>query len=47
MGLKNNDLVETDFELPDMEFCAPQNRNATGPFPRFAQMIKGPVIPFC
>ena len=43
MGLKNNDLVETDFGIRQTwSFAHPKNRNVTGPFPRFAQMLKGP-----
>ena len=43
MGLKNNDLVETDFGIRQTwSFAHPKNRNFTGPFPRFAQMLKGP-----
>ena len=43
MGLKNNDLIETDFGIRQTwSFAHPKNRNVTGPFPRFAQMIKGP-----
>ena len=42
MGLKNNDLVETDFGIRQTwNFAHPKNRNVTGPFPRFAQMLKG------
>ena len=43
MGLKNNDLVETDFGIRQTwSFAHPKNRNFTGPFLRFAQMLKGP-----
>ena len=43
MGLKNNDLVETDFGIRQTwSFAHPKNRNVTGPFPRFSQMLKGP-----
>ena len=43
MGLKNNDLVETDFGIRQTwSFAHPKNREFTGPFPRFAQMLKGP-----
>ena len=43
MGLKNNDLVKTDFGIRQTwSFAHPKNRNVTGPFPRFAQMLKGP-----
>ena len=43
MGLKNNDLVDTDSGIRQTwNFAHPKNRNATGPFPRFAQMLKGP-----
>ena len=43
MGLKNNDLVETDFGIRQTwSFAHPKNRKVTGPFPRFAQMLKGP-----
>ena len=43
MGLKNNDLVETDFGIRQTwNFAHPKNRNVTGPFPRFAQMLKSP-----
>ena len=43
MGLKNNDLIETDFGIRQTwNFAHPKNRNVTGPFPRFAQMLKGP-----
>ena len=43
MGLKNNDLIETDFGiLQTWSFAHPKNRSVTGPFPRFAQMLKGP-----
>ena len=43
MGLKNNDLIETDFGIRQAwSFAHPKNRNVTGPFPRFAQMLKGP-----
>jgi len=43
MGLKNNDLVEKDFGIRQTwNFAHPKNRNVTGPFPRFAQMLKGP-----
>ena len=43
MGLKNNDLVEKDFGIRQTwSFAHPKNRNVTGPFPRFAQMLKGP-----
>ncbi|MDC3235258.1 hypothetical protein OBB02_04375 [Candidatus Puniceispirillum sp.] len=43
MGLKNNDIVETDFGIRQTwNFAHPKNRNFTGPFPRFAQMLKGP-----
>ena len=43
MGLKNNDLIETDFGIRQTwSFAHPKNRNVTGPFPRFAQMLKGP-----
>ena len=43
MGLKNNDLVETDFGIRQTwNFAHPKNRKFTGPFPRFAQMLKGP-----
>ena len=43
MGLKNNDLIETDFGIRQTwSFAHPKNRSVTGPFPRFAQMLKGP-----
>ena len=43
MGLKNNDLAETDFGIRQTwSFAHPKNRNVTGPFPRFVQMLKGP-----
>ena len=43
MGLKNNDLVEPDFGIRQTwSFAHPENRNVTGPFPRFSQMLKGP-----
>ena len=43
MSLKNNDLVEADFGIRQTwNFAHPQNRKATGPFPRFAMMLKGP-----
>jgi hypothetical protein len=43
MGLKNNDLVEKDFGIRQTwSFAHPKNRSFTGPFPRFAQMLKGP-----
>ena len=43
MGLKNNDVIETDFGIRQTwSFAHPKNRNVTGPFPRFAQMLKGP-----
>ena len=43
MGLKNNDLIETDFGIRQTwSFAHPKNRNVTGPFPRFVQMLKGP-----
>ena len=43
MALKNNDFVETDFGIRQTwSFAHPKNRNVTGPFPRFAQMLKGP-----
>ena len=42
MALKNNDLIETDFGIRQTwNFAHPKNRNVTGPFPRFAQMLKG------
>ena len=44
MGLKNNDLVEADFGIRQTwNFAHPKNRNVTGPFPRFAQMLKSPI----
>ncbi len=43
IGLKNNDLIESDFGiLQTWSFAHPKNRSVTGPFPRFAQMLKGP-----
>ena len=43
MSLKNNDLVEADFGIRQTwSFAHPQNRKITGPFPRFAMMLKGP-----
>jgi hypothetical protein len=43
MSLKNNDLVEADFGIRQTwNFAHPQNRKVTGPFPRFAMMLKGP-----
>jgi hypothetical protein len=43
MSLKNNDLVETDFGIRQTwNFAHPQNRKVTGPYPRFAMMLKGP-----
>ena len=43
MGLKNNDLVETDFGIRQTwNFAHPNNRSFTGPYPRFASMLKGP-----
>ena len=43
MSLKNNDLVETDFGIRQTwSFAHPQNRKVTGPYPRFAMMLKGP-----
>jgi hypothetical protein len=43
MALKNNDFVETDFGIRQTwNFAHPKNRNVTGPFARFAQMLKGP-----
>ena len=43
MSLKNNDLVEADFGIRQTwNFAHPQNRKMTGPFPRFAMMLKGP-----
>lgn len=42
MGLKNNDLVETDFGIRQAwNFAHPKNRMITGPFPKFSMMIKG------
>ena len=43
MSLKNNDLVEADFGIRQTwNFAHPQNRKVTGPFPRFAKMLKEP-----
>ena len=43
MSLKNNDLVEADFGIRQTwSFAHPQNRKVTGPYPRFAMMLKGP-----
>lgn len=43
MGLKNNDLVETDFGIRQTwSFAHPKNRAVTGPFSRFTQMLKSP-----
>ena len=43
MGLKNNDLIETDFGIRQTwNFAHPKNRDVTGPLSRFAQMLKGP-----
>ena len=43
MGLKNNDLVEPDFGIRQAwSFAHPKNRNFTGPFSRFTQMLKSP-----
>ncbi len=43
IGLKNNDLVAKDFGIRQTwNFAHPKNRKFTGPFPRFAQMLKGP-----
>ena len=43
MGLKNNDIVETDFGIRQAwNFAHPRNRMTTGPFPKFLMMIKGP-----
>ena len=43
MGLKNNDIVEADFGIRQAwNFAHPRNRMTTGPFPKFAVMIKGP-----
>ena len=43
MSLKNNDLVEADFGIRQTwNFAHPQNRKMTGPFLRFAMMLKGP-----
>lgn len=43
MGLKHNDLVERDFGIRQTwSFAHPQNRQITGPFPRFRMMLKGP-----
>ena len=43
IGLKNNDLIETDFGIRQTwSFAHPKNRIVTGPFPRFVQMLKGP-----
>ena len=43
MGLKNNDLVEKDHGIRQTwNFAHPANRSVTGPFSRFALMLKGP-----
>lgn len=43
ISLKNNDLVEADFGIRQTwSFAHPQNRKVTGPYPRFAMMLKGP-----
>ena len=43
MSLKNNDIVETDFGIRQTwNFAHPQNRKVTGPYLRFAMMLKGP-----
>ena len=44
MGLKNNDLVEKDYGIRQTwNFAHPSNRSITGPFSRFALMLKGPA----
>jgi hypothetical protein len=43
MGLKHNDLDERDFGIRQTwAFAHPQNRQLTGPLPRFALMLKSP-----
>ena len=43
IGLKNNDIIETDFGIRQAwNFAHPRNRMTTGPFPNFLKMIKGP-----
>ena len=43
ISLKNNDVAETDFGIRQAwNFAHPRNRMNTGPFPKFAMMIKGP-----
>lgn len=43
MGLKNNDLGEKDYGIRQTwNFAHPNNRSVTGPFSRFALMLKGP-----
>jgi len=42
-GLQNNDNPERDFGIRQTwNFAHPQNRKVTGPYLRFAMMLKGP-----
>ena len=43
-GLQNNDNPERDFGIRQTwAFAHPRNRRMTGPYPRFAQMIRSPA----
>lgn len=43
-GLQNNDNPERDFGIRQTwAFAHPGNRRMTGPYPRFAQMIRSPA----
>ena len=44
-GLQYNDTPEIDAGIHQTwEFAHPRNRAMTGPLPRFATMLKGPVM---
>ena len=44
-GLQYNDSPETDAGIRQTwAFAHPRNRAMTGPLPRFASMLKGPVM---
>ena len=43
-ALQTNDMPETDVGIAQTwAFAHPDNKRVTGPLPRFAQMIKGPL----